>query len=119
MFVMPEQCGQWRYLCSELVRVDYEATPGTIQQLDANLEEISPTAAVLLLDTSVQRGRTVSFRVQNHRLRGVVDSWVYEPPLGYFVSVSFSDGYRWCEEHFQPAHLLKLARPARAKGQDA
>jgi hypothetical protein len=116
---MPESRGQWRYLCSELVRIDYEAAPGTIQQFVGNLEEISPTAAVLLLDTSVRRGQALSFLAQNHRLRGVVESWVYEPPLGYFVSVRFANGYQWREEHFRPAHLLKVARSGRARGQDA
>ena len=116
---MPEQCGHWRYLCSELVRVDYESAPGTTRQLTGNLEEISPTAAILLLDTSVRRGRVLSFLAQNRRVRGVVDSWVYEPPLGYFVSVRFSNGYEWREEHFRPEHLLKVPRPARAKSQEA
>jgi len=114
---MSENCGQWRYLCSELVRVEYEATPGVILELDANLEEISPQAAILLLDTSVRRGRPVSFRVQDRELRGVVDSWVYEPPLGYFVSIHFENGYEWHEAHFEPSHLLKVARAARAKSQ--
>jgi hypothetical protein len=116
---MPEHSGRWRCLCSELVRVDYEAAPGAIQPLVGNLEEISPTAAILLLETSVRRGQPLSFRVQNHHLRGVVDSWVYEPPLGYFVSVRFASGYEWREEHFRPAHALKVPRPPRARSQDA
>ncbi|MGA3029056.1 MAG: hypothetical protein ABSF98_30340 [Bryobacteraceae bacterium] len=116
---MPDDCGEWRYLCSELVRVHYESAAGTIQQLTGNLEEISETVAILLLDTSVRRGQALSFEAQGRRLRGVVDSWVYEPPFGYFVSVRFTDGYRWREEHFRPKHFLKVARPARAKGQDA
>jgi hypothetical protein len=119
MFVMPEHCGQWRYLCSELVRVDYEAAPGITQQLPGNLEEISPTSAVLLMDTSLARGHALSFRAQNRRVRGVVESWVYEPPLGYFVSIRFLDGYEWREDHFQPDHLLKLARFTRAQRQGA
>jgi hypothetical protein len=106
-----------RYLCSELVRVDYESAPGTVEQLTGNLEEISPTAAVLLLDTSVRRGHALSFSAQNRRLHCVVDSWVYEPAIGYFVSVCFSGGYEWREEHFTPEHFLKLARSERAKGQ--
>jgi hypothetical protein len=116
---MPEHRGQWRYLCSELVRIDYEAAPGTIQQLTGNLEEISPTSAILLLDTGVRRGQPLSFLAQNRRLCGVVDSWVYEPPLGYFVAVRFLDGYEWREDHFRPAHLLKVARSARTQGQGA
>lgn len=66
---MPEHNGQWRYLCSELVRVEYEAAPGTVRQLTGNLEEISPTAAVLLLDINVQRGRVLSFQAQNRQWR--------------------------------------------------
>ena len=114
---MPENGGQWRYLCSELVRVDYEATPGIILELDANLEEISSSTAILLVDVSVRKGRPVSFQVQDRQMRGVVDSWVYEPPLGYFVSIRFDGGYEWHEEQFHPSHLLKVARSARAKSQ--
>ncbi len=114
---MPELQGQWRYICSELVRVDYEATPGVVEQLHANLEEISPTAAVLLLETSVRRGGAVSFTVQDRLLRGVVDSWLYEPTLGYFVSIRFEPGYEWHEEQFEPAHLLRVPRAANAKSQ--
>ncbi len=116
---MPEHPDQWRYLCSEVVTIDYEAAPGSIQQHDANLEEISLTAAVLLLDTSIRLGAAVSFRVQNHPLRGVVDSWVYQPPLGYFVSVRFASGFEWSETDFRPAHMLKMPKPTRAKTQDA
>lgn len=113
---MPEQCGKWHYLCSELVRVDYEAGPGNIQKLVGNLEEISPASAVLLLDTNVRQGHALSFPAQKRQLRGVVESWVYEPPLGYFVSVRFEGEYKWSEEHFQPEHLLKVLRSTRAKG---
>jgi hypothetical protein len=116
---MPDHGDQWRYLCSELVTVYYESAPGAIRQLAGNLEEISSETAVLLLDTSVRRGHALSFLAQNREFRSVVDSWVYEPPLGYFVSVRFSGGYQWREEDFRPEHLLKVARPARAKGQEA
>ena len=114
---MVEHGSDWRYLCSEMVEVDYETTPGTVLKLDANLEEIAPNRAILLLEVSVRRGNALSFRAQGRRLRGVVESWLYEPPLGYFVTVRFEDGYEWREEQFRPQHTLKLARPTRARSQ--
>ena len=116
---MPEQRGEWRYLCSELVEVDYETAPGNFLKLDGNLEEIAPTGAILLLEVSVRRGNALTFRAQNRRLRGVVDSWLYEPPLGYFVTVRFEEGCEWREEDFRPAHILKLPRATRARSQEA
>jgi len=45
-----------RYLCSELVTVTYEQHPGEFCQTTANLEEISESDAVVLVDERLSLG---------------------------------------------------------------
>ncbi len=56
-----------QYLCSELVTVTYEEQPGEIRQTTANLEEISTTCAVVLLEEKPKVGCPISLAVKGPR----------------------------------------------------
>lgn len=96
----------YQYLCSELITVTYEQRLGQIQQAIANLEEISTSAAVVLLDEKPRLGVPISLTIQGHDLFGVIASRVYDETLGWFTSVIFDAASEWSPELFTPDHLL-------------
>jgi len=104
---MPEHSEAGRFLCSELVEVCLFAACGEAWQVVGNLEEISPEAAVLLLDVPARKHSRLSFTAGHRRFSAVVESCAYEPPLGYMVSIRFAGGYRWSLKDFAPAHFLR------------
>ena len=95
-----------QYLCSELVTVTYEEQPGEIRQAVANLEEISTTCAVVLLEEKPRLGSSISLSVKNRDLFGVITSSVYSATLGWFVTVILDAASVWNRESFAPQHLL-------------
>jgi hypothetical protein len=96
------------YLCSQLVTVTYEEQPGELNQAIANLEEISTTSAVVLLDEKPRLGSPISVSIKAHDLFGVITSSLYDPTLGWFVTVTLDPDSRWRREWLAPKHLLAL-----------
>jgi hypothetical protein len=96
------------YLCSELVTVTYEELPGEIRQSTANLEEISTTSAVVLLEQEPHVGSSISLAIKGRDLFGVISSSLYDATLGWFVTVTLDTASMWRSEWFSPKHLLAL-----------
>jgi hypothetical protein len=97
-----------RYLCSELVTVIYEEHPGDFYQATANLEEISMTGAVVLLDEKPRLGSAISLSVKGRDLFGLVTSRLYDMTLGWFVNITLDTDSTWRREWFSPKHLLEV-----------
>lgn len=97
-----------QYLCSELVTVTYEEQPGEIHQTTANLEEISTTSAVVLLDQKPSLGASISLAISGRDLFGVITSSVYDATLGWFVTVSLDSASLWHHDRLSPKHLLAV-----------
>jgi hypothetical protein len=97
-----------RYLCSELVTVIYEERPGELCETTANLEEISMTAAVVLLDEKPHLGSAISLTVKGRDLFGLVTSRLYDRTLGWFVNITLEPDSTWGREWFSPKHLLEV-----------
>ena len=102
---MPHSC---QYLCSELVTVTYEEQPGEIRQATANLEEISTTSAVVLLEEKPTLGSAISLAVKDRDLFGVITSSLYDATLGWFVTVTLDAASMWRREWLSPKHLLAM-----------
>lgn len=94
------------YLCSELITVIYEEQPGELHQATANLEEISKTSAVVLLDEKPRLGSPISLAIKDHDVFGVITSSVYDATLGWFVTVILDASSLWRPEWFSPKHLF-------------
>ncbi len=110
------------YLCSELVTVIYEEQPGELYQTIANLEEISTTSAVVLLDEKPRLGSPISLAINGHDLFGVITSSGFDADLGWFVTITLDAASTWRREWFAPKHLFALcacslegATPPRAR----
>jgi hypothetical protein len=97
-----------QYLCSELVTVTYEEQPGEIRQATANLEEISTTCAVVLLEEKPRLGSTISLSIKNRDLFGVIKASLYDAALGWFVIVALDAASLWNRDWFSPKHLLEI-----------
>jgi hypothetical protein len=104
---MQESASDYRYLCSELVTVEF-ADGGGERSLEGNLEEISEERATVLTNSEIPSSTAVRIRCEAHWLRGVVESASYDLALGYFHEIVLDDDSRWSEERYRPMHLLKV-----------
>ena len=98
-----------RYLCSELVNVLYEDSSLILNQMVANLEEISSTHATLFLEERLQPGSPVSFHAKGHDLNGFVVSCEFHEILGWILEIEFETDTRWDLEMFTPDHSLAVS----------
>jgi hypothetical protein len=96
------------FLCSEIITVTYEDAPGELCQSIANLEEISITRAVVLLDERPRLGSPISLSIHGHDLFGVITSSVYDATLGWFVTITLDVDSTWRPASFSPKHLLSV-----------
>ncbi len=97
-----------RYLCSELVTVVYEPHSGELCHATANLEEISMTSAIVLLDDNPRLGSPISLTVKGRDLFGLITSRVYDPALGWFITITLDADSTWRRKSFSPQHLLAV-----------
>jgi hypothetical protein len=98
-----------RYLCSELVNVLYEDPSLILNQIVANLEEISSTHATLFVEARLEPGSSVSFHAKGHDLNGFVASIEFHEILGWIVEIEFEPDFRWDIEMFTPDHSVALS----------
>jgi hypothetical protein len=112
---MKERRFERRMLCAELVEVCWLDKLGRTQSAIANLEDISPSGANLLLETGVPLETPLRIRSSQGDFGGRVRHCRYEPTCGYFVGVRFGAGSRWDKAKFCPQHMLDpLALPRTA-----
>jgi hypothetical protein len=115
--MMPLLTNQTQYPCSELVKVLYEDPHGGTHETIANLEDISSNWATLLCDARLDTGLPVSFCVKGRDLYGFIRARVFDPILGWFVSITLDPDSRWCGRLFVPEHFLALCASARNEPQ--
>lgn len=98
------------YLCSELVSLQYVDATGRRRRTTANLEEIGPRCASVLVDARIPRGAFTTIETQGQRLLGVVRGAVHEEQLGWFVEVRLAPESSWSLKRYSPEHLLSAFR---------
>jgi hypothetical protein len=92
--------GAQRYLCSELVFLEYAETRAVV-----NLEEIWTTGAVIECETAIEAGTRFRLRTGNRSFSGT--AVLIEPhEFGCRVEVEFSPMTLWKREEYSPHHLL-------------
>jgi hypothetical protein len=97
-----------RYLCSELVNVLCEDPSLILNQIVANLEEISSTHATLFVEKRLEPGSPVSFHAKGYDLNGFVESCDFHEILGWIVKIEFETSSRWNVQMFTPDHSLPI-----------
>jgi hypothetical protein len=79
---------------------------GRDRELNANLEEIWSSGALLLMDVRVPLSSRIWFRAADRKFRGQVASRRFVKGLGYYVEVRFASNSYWSEQEYRPQHLL-------------
>src|SRR5262252_5574097 len=101
-----------RFLCSDLIRVDWQSSGETdrMRTVEAVLEDISTLGACVQVEDPIPPGAAISISAttgQPVRLPGHVSYCVYRE-IGYFVGIRFADETRWSSGVFEPQHLTNL-----------
>jgi len=123
---MSERRYESRFLCADLVRVEWKADSGTgalpgaggdsLRTVEAVLEDISALGACVQVEDPIPSGIAVSIsfgagntaeRSGDVRLSGSVSYCAYRD-YGYFVGIQFSNETRWSSGIFEPQHLTNL-----------
>jgi hypothetical protein len=106
---MHERRAQARFLCADLVNVEWRDASGGTRHSTAILEDISPSGACLQFDRSIPLHSLLHVHHPSGDLEGVVKYCVYRD-IGYFVGIHFDAGHRWSKQDFAPDHLVDLAQ---------
>jgi hypothetical protein len=104
---MNERRLESRFLCADLVKVEWMAGRNDLRTVEAVLEDISPVGACVQVEQGIPLGAAVSISVSEAFFTGFVSYCVYRD-YGYFVGVRLSEGTRWSEGIFHPQHLTNL-----------
>jgi hypothetical protein len=103
---MTERRFEGRFLCADLVRVDWLAG---LRTAEAVLEDISALGACVQVEEYIPPGAAISIlTTESARFTGWVSYCVYRD-YGYFVGIRFSAETRWSSGVFVPQHLTNLA----------
>jgi hypothetical protein len=111
---MSHAANESRYLCSELVNVLYEDPSLILNQIVANLEEISSTGATLFVEEPLEPASPVSFHAKGHDLNGFVESCDFHDILGWIVEIEFDACSQWSLQMFIPDHSVPTFGPVYA-----
>jgi hypothetical protein len=115
---MNERRFESRFLCADLVRVDWlegedecRNAAGVLRTSEGVLEDISPLGACVQVEEHIPPGTNVSISAMSDdevRFFGNVSYCVYRD-YGYFVGIHLYDETRWSPGEFEPRHLTSLA----------
>jgi hypothetical protein len=123
---MNERRFECRFLCADMVRVEWKAAAGPsalpgasgeiLRTVEAVLEDISALGACVQVEEPIPPGISVSMSfgagnkaqgAKKAQLSGSVSYCVYRD-YGYFVGIQFSNEMRWSSGIFEPQHLTNL-----------
>ncbi len=109
---MTERRNEGRFLCADLVRVDWMAPNVPPNKSDVNteqalLEDISHVGGCIQLEHSVPLGSTMMLTLHEATFVGSVCYCSYRD-YGYFVGMRFSSDSPWDRETVVPDHLTNL-----------
>jgi hypothetical protein len=104
---MRERRLEARFLCADLVRVDWLAGANA-RSAEAVLEDISALGACVQVEELIPLGTAISIlTTASASFTGSVSYCVYRD-YGYFVGIRFSNETRWSSGVFEPQHLTDL-----------
>jgi hypothetical protein len=104
-----------RFLCADLVRVEWGFGDAGARAVEAVLEDISPLGACVQVEEPIPLGAAVSISAHDSIFNGFVSYCVFRD-YGYFVGVKLSDQHRWSRGEFEPEHLTNLLDLGLKKG---
>lgn len=102
---VPEKRRRDRLLCAGLVEVRWADAEGKACSMVANLDDVSPGGASLLLDCPVPQGTLVEFPLSGQTVNGRV-RYCNAVDIGWIVGVEFGPDSHWDPSVCPPDHLL-------------
>lgn len=94
-----------KFLCSELLVVEWSPDWGQTRTMVANLESIWHSGATLLSDLPVVEGTCLRLNAAGREFRAVV-KFCSMDELGYLMELEFGRGSEWTPEAYMPEHLF-------------
>src|SRR4051794_27171643 len=104
---MSDRRAENRYLCADMVRLDFLRGETELVSAEAVLEDISPPGACVQVDEKLAMGANVTLRLGESEFQGRVCYCVYRD-YGYFIGIEFEDGTKWSSQREVPQHLTNL-----------
>jgi len=104
---MSERRIESRYLCADLVRVDWLVGEDEFRTEQAVLEDISEVGGCVQLEIPIPLGSGITLSIHEERFSGYVCYCVFRD-YGYFVGIRFSAENVWNAEKVTPEHLTNL-----------
>jgi hypothetical protein len=104
---MKERRNESRYLCADLVRIEWQASGEDFRSEGALLEDISAFGGCVQVDHPIPLGATMLLWIRDTVFAGHVCFCVFRD-YGYFVGMQFSKDTKWNSETVVPNHLTNL-----------
>ena len=96
-----------RYLCADLVRVDWIAGEDDTRSIEGVIDDISHSGASLELEEPLPSGASVVIWLHDAFFAGLVRYCVFRD-YTYLAGVEFSSSTPWTAGAVQPEHLTNL-----------
>jgi hypothetical protein len=106
-----------RYLCADLVKLDWIVGEDDFRSAEGVLEDIAAPGACVQVEEPIALGTTLMFTLGETVFSGHVCYCVFRE-YGYFVGVRFSEESEWSGDSAAPQHLVDLREIAHQAGMD-
>ena len=104
---MQERRNSSRYMCADLVRVNWMVGDQRFQTAEAVLEDISATGGCVQMEQPIPTGSVIVLSIGGERFNGRV-RYCVSREFGFFVGVKFAADTEWSVHTAVPAHLTNL-----------
>ena len=109
---MSERRIESRYLCADLVKVDWVDPEHQLRTDDAVLEDISEEGGCVQTEMAIPLGSGIMLSLHDEHFLGHVCYCFYRD-YGFFVGIRFSSDTVWNVDKVVPDHLTNLSELAR------
>ena len=96
-----------RFVCADLVHVEWLEDQNQERATEAVLEDISRVGACIEVEAQIPLGVPINIALGDTRLFGHVCYCVFRD-YGYFVGIRFREDSAWSTGSAEPAHLTDL-----------
>ena len=102
-----ERRREGRFLCAELIRLEWRGGGNALRSVEAVLEDISPLGTCVQVEEEIFPGVAITLSMGNRKYSGDVTYCVYRD-YGYFVGIRLAKDSEWSSGSFAPQHLTDL-----------
>jgi hypothetical protein len=105
-----EKRSEGRFLCADLVRLEWLDSSDNPRSEFAVLEDISPSGSCVQMEEPITPGAQVMLTLETTPFYGHV-RYCSLRAEGYFIGLRFSNETMWSSGAVMPRHLLNLPKP--------